>query len=374
MVDEFRIRSVHCNAMVFRVRYNVTGSNFTINLVDRNVCFSKWNRWVLAIAVLVPAVSLAEDDPRLFRRETRFPAMGVEIRVVAYTEHLESFNGTVAATKLRVSELNSVFSNYIEESEVAKVSNAAPNQVQVSLDLWRVAGLSDTLFRVSNGAFDPTIGAVTKLWRMARRRNRLPNDISISRAMQNVGWQENIFLDPTKRSLAARSDAVALDFGGVAKGYTADQIIAVFKRQGMRRVFADVGGDIAFGEAPPGALGWSVAVEVGSKPYPKLRLSNCGVATSGDAKQNLQKNGVRHSHILDPRTGQAMQNGHTVVVVCESCAKADGYASALSVLEPEVGMKLAKTVPNFHCRIETVNGADSKVWTSNQFDSLSESN
>jgi thiamine biosynthesis lipoprotein len=135
-----------------------------------------------------------------------------------------------------------------------------------------------------------------------------------------------------------------LDFGGIAKGYAADECLRIFRALGMASALVDASGDIALGAPPPGTRGWVVAVAELNDPDKvgrSLLLSECGVATSSDARQALVLNGVRYSHIIDPRTGWALTTHCSVTVVAKTAALADGWASALSVLGGERGTRLA---------------------------------
>ena len=135
-----------------------------------------------------------------------------------------------------------------------------------------------------------------------------------------------------------------LDFGGIAKGYAADEALAVLRQHGIRSALVAAAGDIAVADPPPGQAGWRVevgAIDVTHAPPPRtLWLRRSAVATSGDVFQRLEIGGRRYSHILDPRTGIGLTDHSLVTVVARDATTADSLATAVSVLGPEAGLRL----------------------------------
>jgi thiamine biosynthesis lipoprotein len=146
-----------------------------------------------------------------------------------------------------------------------------------------------------------------------------------------------------------------LDVGGIAKGFAADEALAVLRARGIHRALVAAAGDIALGEAPPNQAGWIVSVasiEVPEAP-PSIRLAlrNCGVSTSGDLFQFVEIEGVRYSHIVDPRTGLGLTNQSLVTVIAADAITADSVATAISVLGPAPGIAYAQSDPTISCDV-----------------------
>jgi thiamine biosynthesis lipoprotein len=118
-----------------------------------------------------------------------------------------------------------------------------------------------------------------------------------------------------------------LDAGGIAKGYAADEALAALSRAGIRAALVAVSGDLAMSDAPPRHNGWRVRVQTDV-----ISLANAGVSTSGDEFQFIELDGVRYSHILDPRSGMLLREAGTVSVIAGSGIEADSLATAASVL------------------------------------------
>jgi thiamine biosynthesis lipoprotein len=137
-----------------------------------------------------------------------------------------------------------------------------------------------------------------------------------------------------------------LDLGGIAKGYAAEELLAVLRRYGITRALVAASGDIAVGDAPPDAAGWKVGVtsleNPDGPPARYLLLTHAGVSTAGDAQQHVEIEGKRYSHIIDPRTGRALVGRSSVTVVAHDATTSDGLDTAVDVMGPEKGLALVE--------------------------------
>lgn len=127
-----------------------------------------------------------------------------------------------------------------------------------------------------------------------------------------------------------------LDMGGIAKGFILDEAMRVLREHGVNSALIEAGGDIVAGAAPPGRSGWTVQVP-GAGPSFASRaavLANEAIATSGSAAQFVEAGGVRHSHVMDPRSGLGVPHALTAHVIHPDAAAADALATALSVMGP----------------------------------------
>jgi thiamine biosynthesis lipoprotein len=142
--------------------------------------------------------------------------------------------------------------------------------------------------------------------------------------------------DPRTGYVRVRKENMRLDLGGIAKGFAADEALAVLRRMGITRAMVAASGDMAFGEPPPGEVGWRIGIAPLSAesdaPSEYLRLARCGASTSGDAFQHVEIGGKRYSHIVDPRTGLGLTEQSSVTVVAPDATTADSLATAISVV------------------------------------------
>ncbi len=207
--------------------------------------------------------------------------------------------------------------------------------------------MSQEISRASNGAFDVTIGPLTKLWRRARRWKELPEPDAIATARAGVGYQF-LKIDSAARTAQLLKPNMRLDLGGIAKGYAADEAIKAVQRCGISGVLVRASGDIAAADSPPGERGWRIGIaplNPDEEPTRFVEIANCGISTSGDARQHLVLNGRRYSHIIDPRSGEPVSGRSSVTIVAPRATLADALATAASVLGPGQALPLIGNFP-----------------------------
>ena len=215
----------------------------------------------------------------------------------------------------------------------------------MSDELFELLRQSEAISEATGGAFDVTIGPVAKLWRVARRQRRLPPQEPLDTARELVGWT-NVQLQQESQTVQLLKRGMQLDFGGIAKGYIAQQTRDVLARCGISRCLVSIAGDICAGDSPPDSDGWKIGIapliDPNGPPTYFLRLENCSVSTSGDAFQFVQIDGIRYSHIVNPSSGLGLTYRSSVTVVASDGATADGFATAITVLGVEKGLRVVE--------------------------------
>ena len=268
------------------------------------------------------------------------PLMGVGCRIVIHHTDEQVARDAAAAAFERISSLNTVLSDYDKTSEANIVMHKSPNQWhRLSNDLTHALRRSFQLSELTDGAFDITHGRVYHLWRAAREDEQLPSQDKIEDALQHGGI-EQFQLDGTRVMFAKEN--VQLDFGGIGKGFAADEAMEVLQLADCPIAMIDFGGDIVVGDPPVESSGWAIVVELDHQPDQTLFLSNAAAATSGSTEQFLEVGGRRYSHIIDPRTGWALGNAPNVTIVASDGTTADALASAVSVLGIERGKAILR--------------------------------
>lgn len=304
--------------------------------------------------------------------------MGTKFEIVLYAPSKALAERALAAGFDRIAELDRVMSDYDPDSELSKLSRSSPTKVPVPIseDLFEVLSEADLLSRRTQGAFDVTVGPLTKLWRRARRRGEFPAADLLQAARLATGYQ-NLRLDPQARSAELLVPNMRLDLGGIAKGFAADEALRAMAALGVTRAIVNAGGDIVAGEAPPGENGWRVGVATLTRDAPPnrfLRVANRAVATSGDVWQFVEIDGVRYSHLLDPRTGLGLTTRSSVTIIAPTGIAADSLASAVSVLGPQAGLELVEQTEGTETLILTRGDAGTGSYQSSGFGSLIDRN
>jgi thiamine biosynthesis lipoprotein len=252
--------------------------------------------------------------------------MGTLVTITLYAR-----DGEVAVTGFRrafarIAALNRSLSDYDPSSEVSRLCATG----EAGPDLRAVLRRAERVAKASGGAFDVTSGPLTQLWREARKRARPPGENEIEEARRRTGWR-------LLKGLRCTVPGMRVDLGGIAKGYAAGAALRELRRAGIRQALVAVSGDVAAGDAPPGRSAWRV--EAQGRLFDVARGA---ISTSGDESQVLIYQGTRYSHIVDPRTGRALENSRSVTVLAKDPALADALATACSVLDEDAARRLVR--------------------------------
>lgn len=284
----------------------------------------------------------------LSRFEFQQPHMGTLFTVTLYATNEVAARAAAEAAFAKVAALNQVMTDYDPESELMRLCRQPVGQpVRVSAELFDILAESRRIAELSDGAFDPTIGPVVRLWRRARRTEVLPTPEQIAHARESVGWQK-FTLDAKQQTVTLLATNMQLDLGGIGKGYAADAALKVLRERGILCALVAASGDIAVGDVPPGQPGWHVSIGTPFQREGKERtllLKNAAVSTAGDSEQFVIINGIRYSHIVDPRTGVGLTNRCQVSVIAPHGLQTDGFDTAVSILGAEKGRRLIESQP-----------------------------
>jgi thiamine biosynthesis lipoprotein len=277
--------------------------------------------------------------------------MGLPFRIVLYAPDQATARSAADAAFVRIQQLNNILSDYEAESELSRLARTSGTGQAVTLsdDLWRVLTRAQAMSKRSQGAFDVTVGPLVDLWRKARRLRKLPDPAALAEARKAVGFK-HLKLDANRQTARLLAPNMRLDLGGIGKGYAIDEALKVLRARGIDRALVSGGGDLATGDPPPGKSGWRVEIAPFDSPdAPPARfvlLSRASLATSGDVFQHVEIDGIRYSHIVDPRTGLGLTDHSLVTVIAPDCTTADSLATAVSVLGPQHGLVLVEDTPN----------------------------
>lgn len=295
---------------------------------------------MLFSAILLAPALLA--PPELERVEAAEPVMGTLFRMTVYAGDLPAARRALEHAFARVRALDAALSDYKEDSELNRACRTAHQKpVPVSDDLFVLLEASQRLARATHGAFDVTQGPVIRLWRTARKEDRLPSESALRDAQARSGYR-HLVLDPRRKTLFLKLPSMQLDLGGIAKGYAAEEALRILRQEGFPQSLVAAGGDLAIGAPPPGKAGWSVGLELLDTTGSFTRvvtLHDVSVSTSGDTEQFAEIGGIRYSHIIDPPTGRALSNRIAVTVIAKRGMDADALATALCVLGPARGLR-----------------------------------
>lgn len=255
--------------------------------------------------------------------------MGTRFTIQVYAGSERDVAPVIQAAWNRLRDLNHRFSDYDPESELTRLCRQPPGEpVPVSPELFSILSDSAAVGRMTEGAFDITIGPLKRLWKQSGRDGRLPNPVKLQEALAVTGYQKvRLFAD---RTVSLAVGGMHLDLGGIAKGYAAQDLVRLISARGFPSVLVAASGDIAVGAAPPEKTGWTVGVVT---PDRTVELPpHSAISTSGDSEQHFEIEGIRYSHILNPKTGLGLTFRTLVSVRGPDAGMTDALATAVSVL------------------------------------------
>ena len=275
--------------------------------------------------------------------------MGTTYHIKVIIENLKSISGLKEKIETRLKEINRSMSTYQKDSEISRFNNY--NQIDkefyISHDFYQVMKVAQRIHRLSEGAWDGTVNPLVDLWGFGRsdRFDTIPSEEEITALLQHIGFG-NIEIREPGFLVKKRAD-VSLDLSSIAKGYGVDQIAEIIRKEGFENYLVEIGGEVfASGYRQDGKL-WRIGI---NRPNPDaafddvykvVNLYNRAFATSGDYRNFFVVDGIRYSHIIDPRTGYPVSNGVvSVTIIAAGCTFADGLATAIMVMGVEKGLDL----------------------------------
>lgn len=267
--------------------------------------------------------------------------MGTLCEIRAFGPGDSEINKALTAAFDEISRLERVMSTYRHDSEVSRINKNAFFRPQAcSPDLWKVISLSRHFAGLTDGAFDITVGPLLRLWGVQDQGN-LPGGDEIAAVLSSVG-NRHLQLEPpgTVRFL---KPAMALDFGGIGKGYALDRAADVLRKHGIKSAFLNFGGNILALGAPITGEAWEVEVPDPLEPEKvlfKLHIADASVSTSSQFERSKSVNGRRIGHILDPRSGKPVEFWGSVTVIAPAATEADAFSTPMAVMGPEKGVAL----------------------------------
>lgn len=274
------------------------------------------------------------------------PTMGTHFKVVIDTPP-EEFDGEALQAKIeaRLVEINRQMSTWDETSEISKFNQSASTDwFKVSPEFATVVKEAKLIFDASEGAFDPTVEPLIKLWGFGdRREQEVPAETDILAALKQTGMSNlQVRLDPPalKKDVAQ----LQLNLSAIAKGYAVDAVAELLQGESLSAYVVDIGGENKAGIAKSNGDPWRLGVESPLGGLQRVvRVVRCSVATSGDYRNFFTMDGVTYSHAIDPKSGWPVKNPPaSVSLIADSCMTADAWATAMMVLGVQEGSRIAK--------------------------------
>lgn len=263
---------------------------------------------------------------------------------------------------IRIEKLISEWDSTTRVSEVNRRAGIRP--VKVEKELYDLIKRALKISELTDGAFDISFASMDKIWKFDRGEHPLPDSSVVAAAASKINWQR-IQLNDTEQTVFLEDKGMKIGFGAIGKGYAANRARKIMEQiDGVRGGIVNASGDLtAWGESNH-KDGWSVQIanpDAKKKALGWIRLNNISIVTSGDYEKFFTSDGIRYSHIINPRTGYPTTGIKSVTLICPDAELADALATSVAVLGIEEGLYLVDQLNNVECLIVDQNN---KVHTS----------
>ncbi|MBM3745056.1 MAG: FAD:protein FMN transferase [Acidobacteria bacterium] len=263
--------------------------------------------------------------------------MGTTYSLVLYGDNRDRLEAAAEAAFEEARRLDRLLSHYRAQSDVSEINRlAAQRPVKVTPEMFRLLEACLEYSRASEGAFDITVGPLIRLWGFFKGDGRVPGRAEVAPALANVGYRR-LRLDAEARTVRFEHPGMALDLGGIGKGYAVDRMIETLRENGISQALLSAGGSSIYGLGSPGAEtgGWPVKIRDprnSSRTAEELRLKDASLSTSGSYEKFFVAEGRVYSHIMDPRTGYPAQGVLAVSVVAPRTIDSEAWTKPFFVL------------------------------------------
>lgn len=322
---------------------------------------------IVIVALLISFVSFGQI---IHKRKLSMLGSPFEITVVA-KDTVEG-NKYCDLAVAEVKRIENLISDWIPTTQISEINrNAGKKAVKVDREVFDLVERSIKISQITSGAFDISYASMDKIWKFDGSMKEMPTAEAIKKSVAKIGYK-NIILDPKAQTIFLKDEGMKLGLGGIGQGYIADKIKELLISKGCISGIVNVSGDInTWGKQPDGKL-WTVGIVNPmnkNKIFATFPLENSAVETSGSYEKYVIFNGIRYSHIIDPRTGYPAMGVVSVSVFAKQTEIADALATGIFVLGVDVGLDLVNQLKGIECiivddkgKIHSSKGIDTKKY------------
>ena len=260
-----------------------------------------------------------------------FHAMATPCEVRLETEDAALAEAVASVAETEARRIERKFSRYKSDSVIGRINASGGKEMAVDAETAQLLEYADKCFQISDGLFDITSGVLRRIWKFDGS-DRIPSDAQIASLRSLIGWKKVSWRAPA----IVLPAGMEIDLGGIAKEYAVDKVLGAIREITPLPALVNFGGDLRISGPRKYGTRWNVAIESVDKNGElagMLELADGALATSGDARRFLLKDGIRYGHILNPRTGKPVEHmPRSVTVASATCIEA-GLIATLAMLQ-----------------------------------------
>ncbi|RAK08984.1 thiamine biosynthesis lipoprotein [Halanaerobium saccharolyticum] len=308
---------------------------------------------ILSIFLLI-LTACGNDAEEMPQAEDNAFLMDTLVQMRAHGENAEI---AVEESMERIREIENLMSKTIETSDIYKLNNNPESEIEIDPESMEVLKKAVEYAEMTDGGFDPTIGALVELWGIGTRDAAVPDESDIEEALANTGYQ---YLELQDNTAEITNPGVKIDLGGIAKGYAAEEVKKIVQKHKIEHAFVNLGGNVlVIGDKVDGSP-WKIGIQDPRKGRGNVmaivEAVDLTIVTSGNYERYFEEDGELYHHILDPKTGYPAENNLlSVSIISENSFDADALSTAVYVMGLERGMEFIEDLDDVNAMFITEN-------------------
>lgn len=294
--------------------------------------------------------------------------MGSRFEITVVAENQEKADGYMDLAVSEISRIEKLISSWDPTSQTSAINKAAgSNAVKVDPELFNLIDRSMKISHLTDGAFDISYASMDRIWKFDGSMTAMPSEASIRSSVRKVGYN-NIVLNSSDTTVLLKLNGMKIGFGGIGKGYAADMARKKLISEGVSGGIINASGDMNTWGVKPDGSDWKVAITNPlnrNKAFALLPVKDGAVVTSGNYEKYVTFNGIRYSHIIDPRTGYPASGMISATVFAPSAELADALATSVFVMGTETALDFINQLDGIECILIDSEG---KIFSSQNID------
>ena len=272
------------------------------------------------------------------------PLMGNKFELTVISDDEASAMDNIETGIAEIRRIERLLTTFSEESETSAINrNAGIEPVAVSCETFDLIERSIRISRLTQGAFDITYGSIDRrLWNFDVTMTSLP-DAATARKMVRLINFRNIVLDRDRQTVFLKETGMRIGFGGIGKGYAAEQAKKVMMAAGVDSGIVNASGDLAVWGNQPDGEPWTIGIvdpNARGQIFSYMNVTDMAVATSGNYEKYAMIDGKRYSHTINPRTGLPVEGIKSVTILCANAEFADAIATPVMIMGIRAGLDM----------------------------------
>ncbi len=297
-------------------------------------------------------LSFSAASQETYKRVIKLMGSRFDITVVA-KDSIEGHKYIDTAV-FEIARIEKLISSWDEKSQTSKINrHAGIKPIEVDKELFNLIQRSIGISKLTDGAFDISYASMDKIWKFDGSMKQMPSEEDIKASVEKVGYA-NVILDASNNSVFLKRKGMKIGFGAIGKGYAADKAKTLLMEKGVVAGIVNASGDMNTWGKQTNGKEWQVAITNPldkTKAFGLLPIKEGAVVTSGNYEKQVTFDGVRYSHIIDPRTGFPSTGIISVTVFAPKAELADALATSVFVMGKEVGLNRINQLPQIECII-----------------------